>query len=201
MKNYKDEVIGLIVNEISDDIVEKNVIKDKLYILLQYYHITKLEEDSSLYDINYNIEKFIKDKKREGCGSKTLYNYKNQLNLFAKYINKKVHEIEVDDIKDFLDHREENFGISKKNSLATLRRILKVFFDWLQSEKIIQYNPISKIKPYRTPQTIVESLTVDELEIFRESCKTLRERAIVEFLYSTGCRLSEMIQVKQSDIN
>lgn len=46
-----------------------------------------------------------------------------------------------------------------------------------------------------------EHLTNEELEILRNACKDLREKVIVEFLYSTGCRVSEVIESKLNDIN
>ena len=44
-------------------------------------------------------------------------------------------------------------------------------------------------------------MTQIELEYIRKACNTLRDKAIVEFLYSTGCRVSELCGVKKSDID
>lgn len=46
-----------------------------------------------------------------------------------------------------------------------------------------------------------KALTVEELELLRDGCRTYRQRALLEFLYSTGCRLEEVEKLKISDID
>jgi integrase/recombinase XerD len=46
-----------------------------------------------------------------------------------------------------------------------------------------------------------KSLSIEELELMRESCVTDRERAFIEILYATGCRLSEVYEINKNDIN
>ncbi len=48
---------------------------------------------------------------------------------------------------------------------------------------------------------LVRPLTVEELERLRDACKTYREKALIEFLVSTGCRLSEVAQLRAADLN
>ena len=44
-------------------------------------------------------------------------------------------------------------------------------------------------------------MSIEELEIIRESCKTLRQRALIEVLYATGCRLSEVVNINRDDVD
>ena len=44
-------------------------------------------------------------------------------------------------------------------------------------------------------------LTAIELEQLRDSCATARDKAMVEFLYSTGCRVTEIVNINKSDVN
>lgn len=122
------------------------------------------------------------------------------MNQFYQYFkNVKIQDISKDDILSYLDSKEENN--LKKSTLESIRAILRVFFCWLEEEKVIQINPILKIKPYKQPNHIVKVFTLDQLEDIRESCKTLKERSLVEIFYSTGCRLNEVAQMNISDIN
>ena len=57
------------------------------------------------------------------------------------------------------------------------------------------------IKPIKFEKKPRQPLTQIELEYIRQACQTPKERAMVEFMYSTGCRVSEMAVVKKSDIN
>lgn len=79
--------------------------------------------------------------------------------------------------------------------------VIKSFFTWLVDEEIILRNPSSRIKQMKQPKRLPKALTATELEKLREACETYRERALVEVMYSTGCRLSEVSGIKRKDIN
>jgi len=63
------------------------------------------------------------------------------------------------------------------------------------------YDPARKIKLPKKERRLPKALTVEEMERLREGCSTLRERAILEVLYATGCRLSEIYKLNRNDIN
>lgn len=62
-------------------------------------------------------------------------------------------------------------------------------------------DPTAKINPPRKEKRLPKGLTIEELEMIREACTSLRERALIEVFYSTGCRLSELANMKIADIN
>lgn len=67
---------------------------------------------------------------------------------------------------------------------------------------MIPSNPFVKIKSFHIDKTTArKSLKQYDLEKFRAACKKLRERALVEFFILTGCRISELINIKTEDIN
>lgn len=76
-----------------------------------------------------------------------------------------------------------------------------MFFGWLHDEEIIQRNPTAKLKPPKTPDLMAKALSIEELEMLRESCQTRRQRALIEVMYATGCRLSEVYNMNRNDIN
>src|SRR5690606_12206051 len=78
---------------------------------------------------------------------------------------------------------------------------IKTFFGWLVQEEILLRDPSTKIKPPKKPKRLPKGLTIEELEIVRDSCRDLRERALIEVMYSTACRLSEIQNMKIADIN
>jgi integrase/recombinase XerD len=70
------------------------------------------------------------------------------------------------------------------------------------NEEIIIKDPTCKIKNPKKEKRMPKAMTIEELEMVRESCKTLRERAMVEVFYATGCRLSEINNIDRfKDIN
>lgn len=100
----------------------------------------------------------------------------------------------------FLAILAKNFKL-KNTSIETEKSILKSFFGWLEQEDYITKSPAKKLKPTKIDKKLRGSLTIEEVEILKESCKTLRERALVEFFYCTGCRLDEAYKLNRNDID
>ncbi len=66
----------------------------------------------------------------------------------------------------------------------------------------IKKNPMAKIKSLKLDKKGArQALTVEELERLRDACQGYREKALVEFLVSSGCRLSEVAQLNVSDLD
>ena len=79
---------------------------------------------------------------------------------------------------------------------------LRAFFGWLTVEEKIKKNPMAKIKSLKLDKKGArQALSVDELERLRDACQGYREKALVEFLVSSGCRLSEVAQLSASDLD
>jgi len=90
----------------------------------------------------------------------------------------------------------------KETSLQTHINTLRAFFGWLHTEEKIKKNPMSKIKSLKLDKKGArQALSVEELERLRDACKGYREKALVEFLVSTGCRLSEVAQLRAADLD
>lgn len=82
-----------------------------------------------------------------------------------------------------------------------MRRIISSFYEWCVSENLITKNPTKNIKPIKSDATAREPLSPLELEYMRQACRNAREKAIIDFLYSTGCRVSEMCNAKLINID
>lgn len=157
--------------------------------------------DHEKYNLEVCVDKYLKFKEMKGVGEATLKIYKGQLQFFMEHVNKNVNEISTEDIKSFLLYREKNSNISSNNTMERIRSILKSFFDWLIIEELISKNPIKRIKTYKISVSFIESLNDEEIDILRAACISMREKALLEILYSTGCRLSELSNMEIDKVN
>lgn len=178
--------------------LEQLKIRNIIDEVLVNYEVHPIENHLIVSDIEEKIQYFLAVKKLDGMSKSTLYNYKLQLLKFAEYIHKPVASITVMDIRMYL--ATVSRANIRKTTLNNKISILKTFFRWLESEEMIIKNPMKKIKNIKVDKHLRKALTQDELELLRDSCKTTRQRAILEFLFSTGCRLSEMVNVNIEDI-
>lgn len=146
------------------------------------------------------VKIYLVVKKTEGLSDGTLENYMRILTTFFLQVKKSPQDIEAADIRMFIYAYKQMHNISDR-TLDKYRQMICWFFQWAHSEEYIQKNPAKSIKAIKHEIKERVALTQIELEYLRMACKTSREKAILEFMYSTGCRVSELIAVKLSDIN
>lgn len=102
-------------------------------------------------------------------------------------------------IRDYLN-RERNRGISE-STLEGYRSILCSYFGWLHNETLIIHNPCINLGPIRCPKVVKLPYSDVEIEKLKEVCYSPRDKALVCFLLSTGCRIGEVIQLNRDDVD
>ena len=174
-------------------------------IAMYDYEISKKETSLVVYESGLPelAQKYLVTRTVEGLSNNTLYNYKRFLTTFFNTVKKQPEDIKEEDITVFLywyKRRNPDKEVSDR-SLDKVLDCLKAFFKWSFDRRYISYNPTSTIKPIKYSAKIQDHLDYVELEKVRRACKTKKEIALVEFLFSTGCRISEVANIKLSDIN
>ncbi|APS42416.1 Type I restriction-modification system, specificity subunit S [Weissella jogaejeotgali] len=171
---------------------------DQISEILKKYDITR----KLLPSVNSNsklLDSFLSAKKVEGKSVKTLKYYKSTLSKLLTTIKKTLKKITTDDLRNYLS----DFQSQKNSSNVTIdniRRIFSSFFSWLEDEDFIVKSPVRRIHKVKTTKVVKETLTDEELERLRESALSYRDRAIVEFLTSTGVRVGEIVNLNIDDI-
>lgn len=146
------------------------------------------------------LKTYIAVKKTEGLSDLSLQNYARVLIHFFRTVAKAPEDVTPMDIRMYLYEYSVQRKISS-NTLDKYRSFICWFFGWAHSEEYITKNPARTIKAIKTEHKERQALSQLELEYLRIACKTARDKAVLEFLYSTGCRVSELINVKLDDID
>lgn len=136
----------------------------------------------------------------EGLSQNTLESYFLHLRNFTMAMKKPIKEVTANDIRLYLMQYQQRNNISNR-SLESLRGCLSTFFSWATNEKYLDHNPMINVKPIKYQRKPRQALSQMDLEYIRRACVSKRETAIVEMLYSTGCRVSELTGIKLSDID
>lgn len=192
------KAIGKLTLEFGFDWQDQRKINEILHLALYGYDVMTTETSLIGSDIEEKIMLYLQVKKLEHYSKATLQNYFYTLRKFESFIKKPIATVTKNDIRFFLANCYPNCKASTINSKIFC---LKGFFQWLTDEEIIPKNPARLIKDTKIPKRLRKSLTVEELEKLRISCNTDRERAILEFIFATGCRVSEVVNVNISDID
>lgn len=140
------------------------------------------------------IPQFLAAKQVDGCSIRTIGNYKGILGQFSRMVDKPAGQITANDLRSYLAALSDRGLMS--SSIQTHLNSLRSFFSWMLNEELIDRNPATKIRSMkRNRQGTRRGLTAEELERIRNACLDYREKALVEFLVSSGCRLSELVGI------
>lgn len=158
------------------------------------------------------LKQFLEHLRYERNASQhTLRNYAIDLEQFRDYLINigKGNEIKVNDI-DHLTIREWMAHLysqnKKKTSIARKLASLRTFFQFLVREGVLEQNPARLVSRPRIEQKLPTTLSVEEVTKFIEMPDLStdlgkRDRAILEFLYATGVRVSELVNLNLRDID
>ena len=172
--------------------------KTAIWEILSGYTVTATAACSSLED---SIAEFLAAKRADSLSEKSIRNYRQILSLFRQWLDLPPAQITTDHVRRWLSHLKEERGM-KKDSVQTYLNCLRSFFGWLQTEEKIQRNPMNRIRSARIDKKHTrQPLTQEEVEQCRAVLETPRERAIFELYLSTGCRLSELVNVPTSSVD
>lgn len=154
---------------------------------------------SDLNEDEWMIQKFLMSRKIKGCTERTLKLYSGNINTARRKIQKKLKEITVDDIRWYVSIREFKDKVSRvtvKNELRSMSSLM----EFLSNEGYVTGNVIKKFGDYKIPKTIKKAFTEYEIEKMRSAIKTKKEAAIFELLLSTGCRVTELVNIRKEEI-
>lgn len=143
---------------------------------------------------------FMVSKKIEGCSDKTLQLYSLYLVQFFESARLPIEAITNNTIRRFLFELKDTRQVSDV-TLDNCRRILSSFFTWAVNEGYIARNPMATVKRIRCEKKEKHALTDEELAKIREACKNIREKALLEVMYSTGVRVSELCALDIEDVD
>lgn len=158
--------------------------------------------------MNKEVYKFLDYLKNNlGYSKMTIISYQKDLDDFFSFVKKyNINYLNLckDDIRSYLKLLDER----KLKSSSISRRIscLRTFYNYLEDQKMVDGNVFKLIRNPKLDRKLPNYLSYEELRIIFDSIDIsdsvgLRNRLLIEMLYATGCRVSEIANIKISDIN
>lgn len=195
----KEKIIKNIIQKMQNTLNNKQI--RKLENILSFELITlfnDMEEENKTNEELVNL--FLDSKKLEGCSDNTIKYYISTIDLMLNTIGKNINEIDTNDLRNYLSNYQEKNN-SSKVTIDNIRRILSSFFSWLEDENYIIKSPVRRIKKVKSPITIKETYSDEELEVMRDNVDNYRDLALIDILASTGMRVGELVKLNIEDVD
>lgn len=162
-----------------------------------------------------HIERYLKNcKYQKKLSQLTIKAYTQDLEQFSKFLNSIRGELGRDNLTAYIAQLHERY---KPKSVKRKIACLKAYFTYLEFEEIIETNPFSKIKvsfkePNLLPRTIplsaIQNILKEAYQEYREQNENTRQKvtalrdiAVLELLFATGVRVSEICTLKSENIS
>ena len=193
-KDMEDSLTDYQLNKLKESLI---INFEKLEFIMKtddLKHQEELDENTSM------IESFISSKQIEGCSDRTIKYYKEIIDKFNDSFDKSIKKITTEEIRSYLSNYKE-MSTCGSTTIDNIRRVLSSFFSWLEDEDYIIKSPIRRIHRIKTPTTVKEVLTDENLEKLRDECENIRDLSLIELLISTGMRVGELVNLNISNLN
>ena len=145
------------------------------------------------------LSMFLDAKDVEEKSKRTLKLYRSVLSRFLQSVSCSVSSITTADVRHYLALCK---AAGQKNvTIGNTRRILNCFFEWCVLEGICVANPVRRVASIKQEKSPRHAMKRIELQYLRAACDSFRDKALVDFLYSTGVRVSEACQARIDHID
>ena len=152
--------------------------------------------------MNYLDDYFIFLKTEKKLGNSTIESYKLDLNSFYNYFIKDLKDISVEDILKYLSALKKELNPKSVNRHISA---LKGFYNYLVEEKIIKTSPLENISVLKTERNLPKYLTISEVDALLNfplvTAFDYRNKAMLEVMYATGLRVSELVSLEYSNVD
>lgn len=202
--DIRETIIRAVMSALQGRVPEEtiNAVQDVLVIELNQYEVQERCTAVAVADNNAEgmLRKFIATKRIEGIADSTLQRYADQNLKLIRFLQKPLYQVTTYDLRFYLSLRRQQGKISNR-TLDGMRRCYSSFFSWLSAEGLIGRNPCAALAQIKYRKTVKKPYSAADMERLRKACKDIRDLALVDVLYATGCRVSEISRLDISDVD
>ena len=199
-----EKILEKIVNEMSSYLDQRQLEHLSNVLYVNFHGLEVQEQHTELIPSGMDgnaakVKMFVASKKAINRQDNTLKQYTREILNMLNFTGKRLEDITGMDLRYYYGVMREQRGI-KMSTMQTRLHYLSSFWDFLITEELVHSNPVKKVGLLKLEKTIKKPFSAAELEALRVNCQELRDRALVEFLYSTGVRVSELVALNVGDI-
>lgn len=190
MNRMKEQLSGVLT-------VDQMTQVEKIgFMLLDGFDMSELIGDTGPDDL---LDSYVAAMKVECRSPKTIERYIYIIGKLMEYAKVPTRRVSVYHLRNFIAAEKER-GI-QDSTLEGYREIFSAYFNWLQREALIEKNPCTNLGVIKCAKKEKQTYSERDLEKLNRNCENVRDRAILHFLRSTGCRISEVTGLNRDQVN
>lgn len=166
---------------------------------LASYELNETEHEHADVETGELLEEFLAAKAVEGKSPNTIAHYRYLLTRMFNEIKIPIRDIMVFTLRRYLAKLKSD-GL-QDITIEGVRCTICSFFGWLHRENLLPTNPAGNLGPIKCEKKVKKPLSSVDIEHLKEYCTTIRDRAIISVLLSTGCRISEVCGMNRDSID
>lgn len=192
--SLKNQVESKLMTEITADAMNRvlRVISD----VLEGFDVREIAPTDERDDL---LMCYLDAMKVQGRSEKTLTRYKYVIERMMAGVGVPTRRITVYHLRQYLSGMKAA-GL-QDSTMEANRQVFSAYFNWLQRESLIEKNPTANLGAIKCAKRQKKTFTDIDMEKLHRSCKCKRDRAIIAFLESTGCRVSELTGLDRESVD
>ena len=172
----------------------------KIADLMELYDMTERPREETDERENDMLGAYLDAMRIKGLSKKTLWRYEYIMKRVLKDLKVGCRQVTVYHLRDWLT-KEQKRGIAP-STLEGFRQIFSAFFGWLYREGLIVRSPTTNLAPIKVPKKKKKIFSQVELDrLHRAANGSLRDAAIISFLESSACRVSELCELNKDCVD
>ena len=183
-------------------VIREDQLSELKNVLNMVFAGCELQENTELRVLDQSwvtdMEDFLMSKALEGKSPETIKRYRYELNRLLSYVNKSVLDILPGDISEYMRMYKRIRQVSNQ-TLKNVRTVYSSFFAWLRDRDRIQENPMTLVEDVKVESVIRKPYSDEERERMFRACTNLRDKALLEFLYSSAVQGGYQVLEQRSD--
>ena len=201
----KNDIINDVIYEMSTELSREQLEKLKITFLVKMHdyeisEIQMLPVAVEAHDNEWLLKRYLIDSIAADRKQSTVKAYMSAVKELFRETGKHYSELTSQDITDFLAIKQHRDRISQ-NYKATLYRYFSTFFKWAYDNDHIKVDVMKRVAHVKSAQKKKERFTDEEIEDIKDACQSLKEKALIELLFSTGMRVGEVAALNISDLD
>lgn len=145
------------------------------------------------------LECFLDAMGVQGRSEKTIARYRYVITKMMESVKVPTRQITVYHLRKYITEMKERGR--QDSTMESVRQVFSSYFNWLQRESLIDKNPVANLGAIKCQKKVKKTYSDMDIENLRRSCTNVRDRAILEVLRSTGCRISEVVGMNRDSLN